>query len=325
MRVCFAVIVAVIFAASLGFAAQQGTAAGIGASAAASSQAKKPAVYTGPPAVKSNNTIVGPSITTFSGNYDVGSAANGIGFSRHNLGRFGGVGQKENSFDICVYCHTPHNTSKKTLPPWASKGNSAKNYTAYGTNNPNVNTTTVGLGSPSFACLSCHDGLTTFDNLANSPVKMQVSPVLPLGVKNSIFPGSRGTSPVVSSRIRYALPLSRDHPINVPFRGGKFAALRKSDTIISQIDLSTGLSGWYGQKIPNLWSIKGYISDTATIADLLRDGRIECSSCHDPHFNNKSWIEAAKTFKGWDDMDGLFLRRVGGNFASSVCRTCHNK
>ena len=81
----------------------------------------------------------------------------------------------------------------------------------------------------------------------------------------------------------------------------------------------------------NLWAVKGYVSSTATIADLLRDSKVECSSCHDPHFNNKSWNEIDATYAGAGitDLDaesnGLFLRRVGGNSGSGLCRTCHNK
>ncbi|MBI5587425.1 MAG: hypothetical protein HY889_03555, partial [Deltaproteobacteria bacterium] len=80
----------------------------------------------------------------------------------------------------------------------------------------------------------------------------------------------------------------------------------------------------------NRWAIKGYIDGgTATIADLLRNTKVECSSCHDPHFKNTSWdeIEAVGGYAGKDpsEIDGLFLRRVGGNTGSGVCRTCHNK
>ncbi|MCC6502851.1 MAG: hypothetical protein IT362_06930, partial [Deltaproteobacteria bacterium] len=80
----------------------------------------------------------------------------------------------------------------------------------------------------------------------------------------------------------------------------------------------------------NLWAVKGYVDATATIADLLRDGKVECSSCHDPHFNNKSFNEVDYTYEAdtalqEPENNGLFLRRVGGNSGSGLCRTCHNK
>lgn len=91
-----------------------------------------------------------------------------------------------------------------------------------------------------------------------------------------------------------------------------------------------------GNLAQNRWAVKGFISDTATISDLLRNGKVECSSCHDPHFRNLSWDEAEPTWSdegglityctaGEDCSDGNFLRRIGGNTGSGVCRTCHEK
>ena len=85
------------------------------------------------------------------------------------------------------------------------------------------------------------------------------------------------------------------------------------------------------QRHHNRWAVGGYINSGATILISSGTAKVECSSCHDPHFKNQSWDEVAhmgrpvtKTI-GSADMDGLFLRRVGGNSLSGVCRTCHNK
>ncbi len=266
-----------------------------------------------------------PKSGFFTGVYDVGSAANGIGFSRHNLGKYGGNERREVTFDICVYCHTPHRPSNKGGPLWLSKAAASANFTAYGTSIRRSKISTEGLGSPSLACLSCHDGSTAFDNLANSPGKKREPQRKTPAYWGLLLDETKMNQSLVSTRLRLGPRLTNDHPVNILFRGGQYASLRPKSTIISRINLVAGLRTTNALSIPNLWSIKGFISDTATIADLLRDGRIECSSCHDPHFNNKSWVEARKTFKDWNDMDGLFLRRVGGNFASGVCRTCHGK
>ncbi len=260
----------------------------------------------------------------FTGFYDVGSAANGIGFSRHNLGRYGGNVRTETTFDICVYCHTPHRPSDKGGPIWEGGAAASRNFTAYGTSLEGTKISTVGLGSPSLACLSCHDGTAAPDNVARSPGKKREPQKKTPGQWGFLVDETKMDQTLVSTRLLLGPLLTDDHPVNVLFRGGQYASLRKKSTIISRINLVAGLRT-PTERIPNLWSIKGFISDTATIGDLLRDGRIECSSCHDPHFNNKSWREARKTFKNWDDMDGLFLRRVGGNFSSGVCRTCHGK
>lgn len=81
----------------------------------------------------------------------------------------------------------------------------------------------------------------------------------------------------------------------------------------------------------NLWANAGFLDSGATISDLLRtDGvgnsnLVECSSCHDPHFSNMSYVDYKPNMTGIGVADGVFLRRVGGNTGSGVCRTCHDK
>jgi formate-dependent nitrite reductase cytochrome c552 subunit len=82
----------------------------------------------------------------------------------------------------------------------------------------------------------------------------------------------------------------------------------------------------------NIWAVNGVISDTQTINDVLRKGKVECSTCHDPHYKNRTnpdpgFVRSYTNSGDHEDMkiDGLFLRRVGGNSNSGVCRTCHAK
>ncbi|MFQ5559699.1 MAG: hypothetical protein ACE5FU_03815, partial [Nitrospinota bacterium] len=152
--------------------------------------------------------------------------------------------------------------------------------------------------------------------------------------------------------------LTNDHPIGVLYRGagdtGQSASLRARTTVISSIDMSVEQED--GSLLEplvsgNLWAVKGFITNTATIQDLLKGSTggagnyVQCSSCHDPHYKNQTNPEAdfytsygndPNAPGGWPGqrvvtdhadfrIDGLFLRRVGGNSDSGVCRTCHNK
>ncbi|MBE9528800.1 MAG: hypothetical protein IME99_06140, partial [Proteobacteria bacterium] len=132
-----------------------------------------------------------------------------------------------------------------------------------------------------------------------------------------------------------------DHPVSVTYNAGlPGSGLRPLSTVISSIDLvselsSSGDPALLNNVSQNRWAVNGMISNTATVADLLRDDKVECTSCHDPHFSNKSWDEVDSTWQlpaastwcsGYEDCsDGLFLRRVGGNTGSGICRTCHEQ
>lgn len=321
------------------------------------------------------------SATDFSTEFQAGSAANGIGKSRHNLGALGGPIATQNTTEICVFCHTPHHSNTtgfaagEAAPLWNRTNQSATPYTPYGTTA--AGTTITQVGGATLACLSCHDGVTTFDNLVNAPGKglntgdqgwtfqMGVLSVgsyrAPgngrdtLGCTYGCHGGTTTTFAVSQiGRLNIGTDLSNDHPVSVTYYGadhvdGGRASLRATTTDIASIDLASDV--WStahsavqagGNLTQNRWAVGGFVSDTATIADLLRNDKVECVSCHDPHFKNTSWDEVKHTYldgyehtgNSWSNWcgnsgetctDGMFLRRVGGNTGSGVCKTCHEK
>lgn len=305
---------------------------------------------------------IGVSTAATVSDYPAGTPAGGIGGSRHNLGSFGKQITTTATTEICVFCHTPHhtNTAYGVIPMWNRAVPNPASFSAYGTTVAGTSITTVG--STSLACLSCHDGITTFDNLVNAPGKDGVvvggsdrgwafqMPIPAFGLPSTVIDhfttstlscgachnGSGADRSANVTRLIIGTDLSNDHPVSVAYSSGTAASLRDSSTVISAIDLTLGLTTTNNNIAQNLWAVKGFVSNSATIGDLLRSGKVECSSCHDPHFRNLSWDEAEPT---WADglrtsycgndpencSDGNFLRRVGGNTGSGVCRTCHNK
>lgn len=301
--------------------------------------------------------------------YPAGTAASGIGGSRHNMGGLGRVIRATATTEICVFCHTPHhsNTANNLKPLWNRGSQAPTAFTAYGTTLGGTTVANTDIGSTTLACLSCHDGVTTFDNLVNAPGKSGVVAggsdrnwAFAMPVANEFIPPSTAyhkfnTAPFTCNlchvneqitRLTIGTSLSNDHPVSITYDAAK-AGLRPTNTVIASIDLTSDLAAsattaFSANLMQNRWAVKGYISNTATIADLLRDSKVECSSCHDPHFRNLSWDEAEATWTqngmgGTGDgatwcgntgeacSDGQFLRRVGGNTGSGVCRTCHNK
>lgn len=356
--------------------------------------------------------------------YTVGMSANGVKASRHNLGATGmfitvsaDLNEKSTT-EICVFCHTPHHSISTTgattqstgaagvvtgvgvnstgdyspAPLW-NRRSAASSFTTYGTTTGGVTLagTAIGqIGGVTLACLSCHDGITTFDNLANGPGPGHVAAddkgTGPYGsavgqgwrgideggeggVKSfgqngeetRVNIGNMGSTLSDSAWSSTDANLSNDHPVSVDYMEGTAASLRMKTTRIDSINLRAGLFTTVQEIANNLgqnrWAVKGFISTSATIADLLRLNKVECSSCHDPHFKNLSNVDINITKNILDagaakpndpssigdktaggvgvsfavnggtikKTDGLFLRRVGGNAGSGVCRTCHNK
>ncbi len=258
------------------------------------------------------------------GDYGAGAAANGIGGSRHNLGSFGAHVISDGTTEICVFCHAPHHGG--THAPLWNKG-VPTGFTSYGTT---IAGTSVGApGGATLACLSCHDGVSTLDTLINAPGKGNGGSNNKTATDFNWGWSEDGTAlgdTLTSTRLGIGTNLQDDHPVSVTYTAGK-ASLRATSTDIAGVDLTADLHSTNDNIAQNRWAVGGTVAGPgdATIADLLRGGKVECSSCHDPHFSNKSWDEVESTWGGESHADGLFLRRVGGNTGSGVCRTCHAK
>ncbi len=289
------------------------------------------------------------------GDYAEGMTANGVAGSRHNLGAFGrhirtrGAGGDETgTTQICVFCHTPHHSNTDARPLWNRNMPNSDSYIGYGNTIGGSTVAKPASGSSSLACLSCHDGVTTFDNLVNAPGKglamANTTQSWTFWDHGGAATVALGTSVMpAGDRTDLGTDLTNDHPVNVKYLGygsaTPRASLRSTGTTIGNIDLTIGLeatTAYYKWMTTNRWSIGGFVTSGATIADLLRSNtatgpkeNVECASCHDPHFSNGSYPEytrdANNDFTGLNAADGVFLRRVGGNMGSGVCRTCHNK
>lgn len=212
--------------------------------------------------------------------------------TKHNLSSTSAnpVGLKalntENNNEICVYCHTPHaaNTAFTGAPLW-NKATPTGTFTMYGAASAGVAGATIAgtatgptPNNPSMACLSCHDGVSAINSMINMPG----SGGYLAGGQNAPF-GGVSTGVVMPAGVtRIGTDLSNDHPVSVEYIEGR-ASLKA---------ITTTLTGWAG---------------AGTISQLLRAGKVECGSCHDPHEAN----------------NGTFLRVA--NTSSNLCIGCHAK
>jgi len=213
-----------------------------------------------------------------------GVALAGISDTKHNLSASGPGTIKANSGqqndEICVYCHTPHfaNTGFTGAPLW-NKATPSATYTMYGTTIAGTTPDSTPNGITK-ACLSCHDGVSAINSIVNAA---GTGGVVSGGANVAFGSTPAGTAYVMPSGAgNIGTNLADDHPVSITYTAGK-AGLKAT---------TTTLTGWEG---------------ATTIANLLRNGKVECSSCHDPHTSTT----------------GLFLRV--SNSGSALCLGCHGK
>ncbi len=190
--------------------------------------------------------------------------------------------------EVCVYCHTPHaaNNDYNPSPLW-NKPTSNTAFTMYGASTSGTAGVTIaGTTSDatptgaSMACLSCHDGVSAMNSVVNAP-----------GAGNSdingVLIGTNPATPATMVSVAYKSvglsgDMTDDHPISIQYIEGR-ASLRPVNTPVVDI---VGAS---------------------FVSDMLRDGKVQCSSCHDVHGTPYN----------------TYLR--SHNTGSALCFACHDK
>ncbi len=229
------------------------------------------------------------------------AATEDISATVHNLATYSNPAQGGTD-QVCVFCHTPHgsNSNFTGAPLWNKPIDTNISFQVYGGGQTTAGTPVDQPGDTSRACLSCHDGVSGVNVVINMPGSGGYDP-------NGTYLDYRGSTNPWRMPFPFAVgksgaggnyDLRDDHPVGVAYKAPN------ADPRLNPASLNptnTQITGWNVSGDPDG-------SGGPSIGDLLRNGKVECVSCHNPHLTSPR-----------------FLRTGNGNANSSLCMTCHAK
>jgi len=252
------------------------------------------------------------------------SASAAIKDSKHDLrgtaSTVNGGTKIENATEICAFCHTPHGSSAATEAPLWNKVLAAGVASTYnGYESSTLDGAVLLAGSPSLACLSCHDGSQAMNTVINAPS-------VPGNYNYAAGGASYGTSSTAYKMTEAVANLTKDlrndHPVAIPYAGGGWSVWAgttgSQSTFVAaanDVDFLMPNKATIGTEV-KWWVEANGDTDTRTKTDLILYNRaggeavayVECATCHDPHAGESQ----------------SFLR-MGSNDESKVCLACHIK
>ena len=229
------------------------------------------------------------------------SAHAGIANTKHNLSVTGTGSIKASSEqEICVFCHTPHNSSP--MAPLWNRSTSGSVYTPY-----NSSTIFSSPGQPtgaSMLCLSCHDG-----TIALGSVLSRSSDIVMQG----------GVTTMPSGPTLLGTDLSDDHPVSfdyTPALASERGELTNPDTLTGPVKVDkTGQMQCTSCHDPHDDTNGKFLVMKNTASAL-------CQTCHIKNFwDETSHKTSSATWNGsspdpWPNTD---VNTVSGN----ACENCH--
>ena len=233
-----------------------------------------------------------------------GGALGQVANTKHNLSVSGPGGVKAASeTQICIFCHTPHNSSPKA-PLWNRSDPGGNSYTPY------TSSTTMSLpGQPngaSLLCLSCHDGTIALGNVLSrsSPISMA---------------GGVTTMPY-SSPSYIGTDLSDDHPVSILY----------SDTLVAARGELASPSTLIGGRVR--LDVNGYLQCTSChdahsnpygmFLVMSNQAGALCTTCHVKNF----WAQASHRLSNatWNGTEPRpWPHTSGTTVAANACESCH--
>jgi predicted CXXCH cytochrome family protein len=230
-----------------------------------------------------------------------GAGAQSIVTTVHNLSVSGpGTIKAATESEICIFCHTPHNSSPQA-PLW-NRSNSGATYILY-----NSSTTQALPGQPdgsSILCLSCHDGTIALGNVLSRTV-----PITFMG----------GITTLPSGTTNLGTDLADDHPISFIYN----SALCLADGELKDPSTLTGPVKLENNKLQctSCHDAHKNLYTDFLVASTQASGL--CLTCHQTNYwATTSHKTSTKTWNGV--APNPWFHSPYTTVADNACENCHN-
>lgn len=211
--------------------------------------------------------------------------------------------------EICVFCHTPHGKTTDVQAPLWNRAESSAAYTGYSSSTldaTDLSVTAANLGASSKLCLSCHDGTIAVGTVSNAP-----GPGAGTGITTTpsgSIPTGRGLANADHGFTRrLGTDLRNDHPISFTYN----SALAAADGEIRDPATSPPTIGdrVKGQAKPDF---------------VLSGGKVQCSTCHDPHRNSQKFLVKNRMVVGTSTQSS-WTNWTFDSTNDQICVGCHTR
>lgn len=231
----------------------------------------------------------------------ISSLSQSIIDSKHNLSIYSsGTIKASSESEICIFCHTPHNSSPQK-PLW-NRDDPASNYTLY-----TSSTTDATIGQPdgsSVLCLSCHDGTIALGNVLsiNTPIQMT---------------GGITTMPPGNSN--FTKDISNDHPVSFIYNSTLV-------TIDGQLNNPSSLTGPVKLENQKMQCISCHDPHKNLFNNFLvaaNEYSVLCRYCHDRTYWSSSSHNLSNSTWNGSGMDP-WAHTEFTTVSRNACENCHN-
>ena len=236
---------------------------------------------------------------------------------------------------VCIFCHTPHNASP-AIPLWnkvyaAGVESTYRLYTSSATLTAAAKGASITANSVSLLCLSCHDGKTAINVLHNSSYRdsTDVNGDAVLNIDGTLTgPGAFALGDMWSGSF-------------TNFQPANLGAVRSADGSIPSLAAATsGINLTDDHPIGFLYATAvgqdaGGLLASPAAGIRLFNGRVECSSCHNPHVYYGSGLNGGTRVNYDTDIATTIWADATqkskkpflniSNNGSNLCKGCHNK